>query len=107
MPRNPDRPTSHHSRCMVCSRRVAVGLFRDEQGWHLLACSDRRCVAPLGCIPFDYVMDLADFLACRRMIQANRLKAMSGEYGSGQGVRFLGSAVEQRRKMRHENSSSP
>lgn len=83
------------NRCMVCGKRKAVGLFRDERGYYLLGCSDRRCIAPPGCIAYDYAMSLSDFLACRRMITANRTKLMTQEYGSGQGVLYLGSAVRQ------------
>lgn len=85
--------------CMVCARRPSVGLFRDPLGWYALCCSERACCAPPGTDHYDYVMSVEDFLACRRMIQANRTKVMSGEYGSGQGVRYLGSAVEQRRRF--------
>ena len=85
--------------CMVCGKRPAVALYRDPLGWYLIGCSDRRCIAPLGCEHYDYAMSLVDFLACRRMIAANRYKAMTQESGSGQGVLHLGSAVEQRRQQ--------
>jgi hypothetical protein len=89
-------PDAAPSLCFVCGTRPAVGLYLDPLGWYLIGCSSKFCIAPHGCEAYDYVMSYSDFMACRRMVAHNRTKAMLGEYGSGQGVKYLGAAVESR-----------
>lgn len=63
---------------MSCAKRPSVHLARDPEGWYLGCCD--RCVAPLGCIPYEIIGPWVEYVKIRRgYLEAHRaMKTWAG-----------------------------